>query len=620
MDADTIATDTPLLTRILLNLQQDPDVPALYFQDRCISNRQLLYKSYKLAQLLHATGIGKGDVVGVYFERCPEVLVVLLALWLCEAVYFPIDRSWPLARLQDCCDRAQPRCVITQPGLQGDSGKLGLDLLYIPAMSFGEEIAQHLPLFDSSTLPPAQHDALAYILFTSGSSGSPKGVQISHGNLANFFNAAVPLLQLEPGWRMLGCASLCFDIVFFELLAPLLTGATLVLADQEEYRQPERLLDLIGRQHIDVVQATPALWSLLLQAGLSMEHGIRLALSIGEALPSKVARQLFDCSQALWNLYGPTECTVWASAYRIRTEDLAADLPSLPIGKPLHGYEFELSPLAGNDTPASCGELLISGKSLARGYLNAPEQTAAAFKPDASGALKYHSGDYCSRDPDGTLHFIRRLDDQVKVNGYRIETAEIALRLEAHSSIQHALCLARTRPDGVTQLLAFVVCAPNMPNKDKERWNRHLSAWLPDWMLPDRYFLVENFPLTSSGKVDMQALLQLAEFDEGTIVQAASSLHAGLQLEVSRIFCEILEIPSIGPCDSFFDQGGSSMLSATLVLALNQHFDTNVSLRQALIVPPTVTSMCRLLEQAGARADAPELTKTACPTHGLVAG
>jgi enterobactin synthetase component F len=590
-----------LLPALQQALQQEA-VPALYWQNQCLTRALLQAKSRQLQQQLLAAGITRGKIVGVLLPRCPEALVLLLALWQCGAVYLPLDPAWPAARLESALQLAAADALISSPELQSRCSRCSCPLLLLPTGggwqlpdaaaetepgSAGSDEQQHWP-------QPAD---TAYLLFTSGSSGSPKAVQVSHAALYNLFSGLLPLLALPSDWRLLGCTSVCFDIVFFEWLAPLLAGGSLVLADDASQRDPARLLHLVQRHDVNVVQATPSLWRLLLQESVpALKPGqLQLAIATGEALDSWTAARLLELGQPLWNLYGPTECTLWSSARRVQADDLAAaGSNSISIGQALPGYSFRLLPHPDCRDQHDCGELLISGPGVADGYLGATAEQQQRFALGADGTRSFRSGDLCRRDAAGNYHFLQRCDSQLKINGQRIEAGEIETLLRSHPGIVDAACLAR-QLEGGSQLLACVVCAAGSPNKNRERWNRHLARWLPEWMLPQRYLVVAALPLDANGKLDRQALLQLAEQGDD---REASNMDA-LERAVAAIFCSVLQIDSIGPCDSFFDLGGNSMLAATLLLATNQHFGSNLRLRELLQSPPTVQRVGALLRQAG---------------------
>lgn len=582
----------PLASTIIRRLHAQPERCALRFRNCSITNAALLNKILRLAERLPEAGIGPGVRVGVSLERGPETLVVLLALWLQGAVYVPLNPVLPRARLFSMCSSAELDLLITEPDLQNTMSSLPCALLVLGAMAF-DDPPESPTLLPSAVITAASD--LAYILFTSGSSGTPKGVMISQGNIAALFSAVLPLLALPERSRVMGCASFSFDIAFFELLAPLLCGGTLVLADSQTCANPEQLSQLIISEQVTVVQATPSHWHLL--TALSWPAPLTLAIATGEALPRATAAAILQRAPILWNLYGPTECTIWASAHRVRAVDLQESSPTLiSIGVALPGYTLNLQ-----NTPEGSGddqELVIGGSGVGLGYCDA-HSTITAFRAasDHCEPHGYLTGDLCRRDDEGLLHFRGRRDNQIKHNGYRIELDEITLVLQEHASISQATCLFKPAAAGDTGILfACVVFKPGMPNKNKQQLNAFLATHLPLWMLPQRYFFLASMPLTSHGKPDRNALLALTN-----CIARNNQQDGNLEMLVAQVFCEVLDIDSIGPCDSFLDAGGSSMLAATLVLTLNERLSTALTLRQALATPPTVSSILTLLRGDPAR-------------------
>jgi amino acid adenylation domain-containing protein len=577
---------------IVRRLHAAPDRCAIRFCDSSnansisITNAALAHKVLLLAGQLREAGIRHGTRTGVCLERGPGTPALLLALWLQGAVYVPLDAALPRDRLFAMCDTAELELLILHPTLQHTLDNLPCPLLVLQPMTFD------LPQTPLPTLSPAPSkitaNDLAYILFTSGSSGVPKGVKISHGNIDTLFAAIVPLLGLTENCRILGCANVSFDIAFFELLAPLLCGGTLVLADQQTCGAPQRLLHLLEREQVTVVQATPSHWQLL--NALPWTSPVALAIATGEALPRTTAAAIQQHARTVWNLYGPTECTLWASAHCVDSGDIAETAPAIvSIGTPLAGYTLQLRKLDTSDghEDRCAGELLIGGRGVGLGYCGEP-----AHGPERG---HYHSGDLCRYDHNGALHYLGRLDNQVKHNGYRIELDEIALVLQQHMSIRQAVCLVRpARVDANSLLFACVVFRAGMPNRNKKTLNEHLATQLPAWMLPQRYFFLEQLPLTGNGKLDRAALLALTD------PVSAQNHNGSLEARVAQVFCDVLDIDGIGPCDSFLDAGGSSMQAATLVLTLNERLGTALTLRQALNTPPTVNSIIQLLRATAA--------------------
>ena len=587
-------------------LEIAPAMPAVHWLGQVITRDCLRAKCEALAAQLAAAGITARSRVAVLLPRSPDMLVVLLGLWRLGAVYVPLDPDWPRARIESALSVSAATSLLACASLRPLWERCSCPALLLPAIDYSADTAlaaRAAPVAVAASDP-------AYLLFTSGSSGAPKAVQVNHGALATLFAGVLPLLDLQPGCRLLGGSAFCFDIVFFEWLTPLLCAGSLVLVDAATQRDPRALWQLVVTECVSVIQATPSLWRLLLQhASSSSLSNLQLAISTGEALDRFTAEKLLAGVPVLWNLYGPTECTLWCSARRVLDADLHGAVASMPIGQPLPGYTFELKPCGADSAPALpdspaawnaaaiTGELFISGHCVADGYVGATEAEAARFSVTCGGHRRFRSGDLCLRDANGDHYFLRRCDTQLKINGWRIEAGEIELRLRSHPGLRDAVCLAREL-DGSTQLLAFVQCEPGAPNKDREHWNRHLQAWLPDWMLPHRYLVVDDFPLGINGKLDRAALLLLAQSSGDTV----SCHDDALQAAVAQLFCSVLAIDAVAPCDSFFDLGGNSMLGATLLLVLNQHFGTQLGLRELLRTPPTVLSVTRLLRSTGASA------------------
>lgn len=575
-----------VIDQILAQLRTGPLREVLFVADQRVDNLQLLNAVLRLTAALRDQGVGMGSVVAVCCSRSADLVAVLLALWCRGAVYLPLDPGWPLQRLGAVLDCAAPDLLLYQPEHEALATRLPVPTLRIDAICFS---AASAPVEIPASALGA--DTPAYILFTSGSSGTPKGVLVSHSNLATLFQGCLQMLDLQRGWRYLCCSALNFDIVFFELLAPLLSGGCIVLARDEECRDPTALVQLVESRSVDVVQGTPSLWRLLLLEGLGNQRPLPLALCTGEALPRTLAVRVLACSERAWNLYGPTETTIWASAQRLDAAVLAQPgADSVSIGQPLPGYRLSLEA----ENSEGRGELLISGPGVALGYVSGAGTAQARFSEDAQGERCFHSGDCCSRDAAGRYHFHHRLDTQLKINGYRIEAGEVEAALERLPEVVQACCLARPLADGSSVLVAFVVCRAGMPNRNRAGWNRQLEDRLPSWMLPHRYYVVRELPLTAGGKRDRQALLALAT------PQAAGSteVEPGTEAQVRRIFCDLLECESIASCESFFDAGGSSMLAATLLLLLNHHFNSRLHLAELLATPPTVRSVCELLERS----------------------
>lgn len=312
----TASPPLSFITSLLVELSRSPSHPLIGFRGQVFTNGQLLYKIQLLVSALRNSGVSSGDCIGVCMQRGPELLAAMLAIWQCGAVYVPLDPTQPRERLRQTGLAAKLTFLLSQQELQLQMESLPFALIVV--LPLADEVPDQL--FSPDMLDPACRlpaAAPAYVMFTSGSSGQPKGVLISHANLAAFFASVQKLWDLPDGLRYLACASFGFDISLFELLAPLVFAGTLVLSDASECRDGELLLHLIEQEHIDVVQATPSLWQLLCSQPWPAGLQPRLCISIGEALGKSLAQQLLPRCGQLWNLYGPTECTIWATAHQV---------------------------------------------------------------------------------------------------------------------------------------------------------------------------------------------------------------------------------------------------------------------------------------------------------------
>ena len=606
---DTALTGYPLklagvLASVLNSLALGEAAPVCRFQGKAIAACVLLHKIHRLSAVLATSGIAPESRVGVMLPRSPDMIVVMLALWQCGAVYVPLDSSLPRERLLRMHEAVLLNYVIVAPQLREISAIPGTTQCVLTPIEYDQENVPLEPVPEPRTPLP---DHAAYILFTSGSTGIPKAVAVSHGNLDSLMHAILMVLPLPSPFTLLGCSSFSFDIAMFEMLAPLLNKGCLVLADDETYRNPELLNALIRTERVTTVQATPSLWRLLCHKHAEPLPRLELAIATGEALHKALAGTLLTSTRSLWNLYGPTECTLWASAHQVKEQDLGADAPDVVgIGLPLPGYTLSLLPDDAFLTRS--GELVIEGPGVTTGYCYATEEQQASFTPpdEHCASWRYRTGDRCRLTENGTLLYLGRMDSQVKFNGYRIDLEEIACHLRRHNSVAEACCLLVHEADKGDTLLAFLLWQAGEPNKNQQQLRKYLQCWLPDWMLPQRYIPLAEWPVGPTGKIDTSALLGLAApltikasrdlmLCEQDIIPGTSE---SISAVVASIFCEVLEVNSVSLADNFFDLGGNSMLAATLVMTVNERFNSRLGIREVLSSPPTVWRMTQLLQQA----------------------
>lgn len=568
-----------------------PDAVAAVFGERSLSYRELDRQSDCAAARLRALGVGTGSLVGIHLERSLEMLVALLAVMKAGGAYVPLDPEFPVDRLAHMVSDADLPLVVTQASLAaavppGRHRKVEVEQLVEP----GAE-----PEAAAAGDDRAGGGDLIYVLYTSGSTGLPKGVAVEHRSVVNFLTS----MQREPGLaqqdRLVAVTTLSFDIAGLELYLPLITGATVVIASRDQAADGEQLRALLEAQQATVMQATPTTWRLLIEAGWRGAPGFK-ALCGGEALPRDLAHVLVQRCGELWNLYGPTETTIWSSAYRV-PEDGAPVL----IGRPIDNTRIYVLDKSGRPAPTGIpGELYIAGDGVARGYLNRPELTAERFLDDpfaqAPGQRMYRTGDVGRYLVDGNLEYRNRLDNQVKIRGFRVELGEVEAALEAHPGVKQAIARIFERVPGDARLVGYLL--PHAQAPDALELREHLRDRLPHYMVPQHLAIVESFPLTPNGKVD-RARLEPPRAED-LFVQAHVEPAPGIEMEVADVFGEVLAADKISADASFFDLGGHSILATRAVALLRKRGHPDATLRM-LFESPTVSAMARELEQIESR-------------------
>ncbi len=456
--------------------------PALVQGELIVSYGALRARAHAVARRLVHHGVVPGDRVGLCLHRTPDLVAALLGTLAAGAAYVPLPPDHPEARLAHIAADAACAVVLTTPDLSEGAQALG-DVLLV------DGDAPDVPL------PDVDPDGLAYVLYTSGSTGTPKGVRIRNRSLIAFLDAMAEEPGLDPNDVVLSVTSLSFDILAAELHLPLTIGARVVLATEAEAHDPDALVDLLHTHDVSLMQATPATWRLLDRTGWRA-RGLRVWCG-GEALPASLARSLLAGGARLWNLYGPTEATVWATVHPVVH---VGEALTVPIGRPLAGARVWVMDDGGQPVgDGDEGELWIGGLFVGDGYHELPETTAERFVEGPTGPA-YRTGDRVRR-VDGLLHFLGRVDHQVKVNGHRVELPEIEAQLVAHPDIGQAAA-AVYDDDGVARLVAWVVGSAG-----PEALSAHLHRTLPAYMVPSRFVVLDALPLTPARKVDRRALV-----------------------------------------------------------------------------------------------------------------
>ena len=576
------AADPPELARLAIWNQtasaypRDLTVHALLAQQRAAGGTAILQipgealdypalwsRVHRLAHALRHQGVQRGCRVGLCLERGPSMVVAQLAILCAGAAYVPLDPAYPRLRLLDMALDAGLSVLMSPPDMAPWWREHGLPTL-VPDSDAAALMAQP----DTPLPPDAERDARAadpaYVIYTSGSTGKPKGVVVPHRAVVNFLLS----MQREPGLTaedaVLAVTTLSFDIAVLELLLPLAIGATVVLATREQATDGVALGQLIERSRASVMQATPASWRLLIDAGWRGSPTFK-ALVGGESLNPSLARELLQRSGELWNMYGPTETTVWSSCWKVQPEAQA-----ISIGRPIANTRIHVLDAQHRPCPPGVsGEIFIGGDGVALGYWNRPELSAERFiadpfDPDPQARL-YRTGDRGRWRHDGLVEHQGRLDFQVKVRGHRIEPGEIEARLLAHPAVAQCLVTAREDRPGDIRLVAYVV--PRDGALDPLALKDHLRPWLPGYMLPQHYVALAALPLLPNGKIDRQALPAPKAEDRSTASRGDEPATPA-EVALAGVWGGVLGLQpfEIARSDNFFDLGGDSLQAGRVAL------------------------------------------------------
>lgn len=576
-----------------------PERKAVNFQDRSLSYAQLHHRSNQLAHHLRALGVGRNDYVGIYMERSPEMLVALLGVMKAGAAYLPLDPGFPPDRLSFMVEETAAPVILTDRALVASvPGRESQIIVVDEANSaYSGESSEEVPRVN-------EPEDLAYVIFTSGSTGKPKGVQIPHRALTNFLQS----MQEQPGLSrddvLLAVTTLSFDIAGLELFLPLITGATIELASREAASDATVLTELIGNSDATVMQATPATWRMLIDSGWQGSAKLKV-LCGGEALSKDLAQDLLQRCRVLWNMYGPTETTIWSSVERVET---ASD--RISIGKPIANTVMHILDEKMQPVPLGvAGELLIGGEGVAVGYLKRPELTAEKYisSPFDPAIRLYRTGDLARYLPDGRIECVGRIDHQVKIRGFRIELGEIESALVDCPQVEKAVVIAREDQPGDKRLVAYVVAA-NGTEPSLTALRPLLKRTLPDYMVPSAVVVMDAFPLTPNGKIDRRAL-PAPDRSLGKEQTEYVAPRTPLEQTLASIWQELLRVERVGVNDNFFDLGGHSLLATQVISRLRKSdFPVDLPLR-VLFEHPTIGEIApEVMSMMAGQQDETELT------------
>ena len=584
--------------------KKTPEAVALACGQETLSYREVSERSSQLANRLRALGVGPETVVALCLERSSDLVVAPLAVWKAGGAYVPIDPHFPASRVALMLKDSEAAVLLTESSLLGR----------LPAerpMAICLDRERSMLARESRETPAVATtgDNLAYLLYTSGSTAIPKGVEITHAALVNFLLS----MQQEPGMRikgrLLAVTTFSFDIAGLELYLPLVTGARVVIAPREATLDGAALTDLIRQAEITAMQATPVTWRMLLQSGWKGAPGFKI-LCGGEALPRDLADTLLETGAEVWNLYGPTETTIWSTVDRVRSGG------KVTIGRPIANTQCHvLDALGAAVPPGVVGELYIEGRGLARGYRHREEETRQRFILSSRyGARLYRTGDWARWLSDGRIECLGRADHQVKLRGYRIELGEIEAVLQWQPDVRQSVVVIRDDVGADPRLVAYLIMEDGTA-PDIAALRAELRKALPEYMIPSAFLPVKEFPLTANLKVDRKALLgpefaptrasgHIGPTPQGGCEDGAEDASGRPRNHVESVMVdvwrEVLNLDQPGVFDDFFVLGGHSLSAAAVVTRLRNELEMDLPLR-SIFLDPTIARLARHIAYDPAR-------------------
>jgi amino acid adenylation domain-containing protein len=585
--AKVYAGDACIHLLVARQAERSPDSVAVVSESQSFTYAQLQQRSDAIARRLKALGAGPNRAVAVCLERSADLPVALLGVLKAGSCYVPLDPQDPRIAviLHECC----PVAIIADR-----SFPLPPEMESLPRVTPADDLGVAYDTEDNATA--VTPDDQAYILYTSGTTGKPKGVPILHRSLVNLIQSIRDEPGFTPSDRMLAVAPISFDIATMDMFLPLASGGTLVIADRFAAGDPFRLAALLKDFRITVLQATPATWRLLASSDWKGKRDLKM-ISGGEALPRDLATQLLRKGRELWNCYGPTETTIYSCVLRIQSETGA-----VTIGPPMANTTFYVLDESGRLLPPGVpGELYIGGAGVSPGYLEPPQGSVRRFVTDPfapePGARMFRSGDLVRLTNNSEFEFFGRLDQQIKLRGYRIELGEIEFALRSFSATGDAVVALDHNDSEEPYLVAYVTAADRQ--LDLKRLREHVSRLLPAYMVPSRFVLIEKMPLTRSGKIDRKALLASGSASLSAY-QPTKGVGPRTQLEekLLAIFRDVLKTPDFGVTDNFFDYGGYSLLTVKLFTRINRMLNLRLPI-SLLFDSPTVESLAKLIDRRG---------------------
>lgn len=593
--ADWNETRTPYpkdkLVNELFELQvlQTPDKVAVEYEGKQVSYQALNQRANQIARQLWTQAVGAGDLVGLCVERSIDMVAAVLGVLKSGAAFVPLDPSHPPARLRFVLEDAGIKTVLGHSKAMEALPAAHFSQICLDVARGGIETLGRDNLRVVRDRPTVSH-----IIYTSGSTGRPKGVEIPHRAVVNLLSGMVTFTGIAGEDVLLAITTLSFDIAGLELLLPLIVGGKVVVAKHNTVTDGRQLADLLETSGATMMQATPATWRLLLESGWKGKRDLKI-LSGGEELPLPLARQLLERVATLWNLYGPTETTIYSTGGEVTRED---DI--ITIGRPLLNTQTHILDPHLQPVPIGvAGELYIGGEGLANGYRGRPDLTRERFVKNPfsefSGTRLYRTGDLARYRPDGRIEFLGRMDRQVKIRGFRIELGEIEAVLTEHPQVVQAVVVAREDEKSEKYLVAYVKTGE--ANVSTGELRKFLKGRLPGYMIPSVFVPLNELPVNSNGKIDRKTLPEPVQ-TEPDCDRDYRPPRDRLELQLTKIWESLLKRERVGLGDNFFELGGHSLLAVRLLTQINQAMRRNLPLA-SVFQAPTIEQMASLIRQEG---------------------
>ncbi|MFB6320146.1 amino acid adenylation domain-containing protein [Saccharicrinis sp. FJH54] len=559
-------TKVPLPDRLITEYITDhknalPQKTAIICGEKKINYQELEINVNQLANFLTAKDIGENDTIGVCMDRSVDMVICMLSLLKIGATFLPLDPEFPSDRLSYMLNDSVTKLVLTQEHLKDKFTENNTTCIFYSS-AYKDFTEQN----KSFTHPVSDMQSGAYMLYTSGSTGKPKGVKIHHEAFLNFLLS----MSIVPGFRekdvLLAVTTISFDIAFLELFLPLIKGGSVVIAESKDVLNGKKLIELIDKHNVTCFQATPGRWNILLQTGWKGKMNLK-ALVGGEVLPVQLIKKLLPKVKELWNMYGPTETTIWSTCKKIES----IDLPVL-VGKPIDNTYIKILSEENVELPAGfIGEVCIGGIGVALGYHKRLNLTKDKFISDSSGNIIYKTGDRGRIRSDLNLELFGRIDNQIKIRGYRVEPNEIETIINKMGGVVESVVKLQKISDTDTRLVAFINANSEF-NETKSSILNTLRKELPEYMVPSSYHLVDEFPRTPNGKTDRNKLIkgqkELKLFDETT--DNTGDTFSSIEKVIKQIWGKYIDVEKMGLNDNFFDLGGSSLTLLEVAKDINE--------------------------------------------------